>query len=74
MAPAVPLLAEPAISLQSDPAISHARRVFPYAAGAATSNARRRWIWIIWRWWWIEWRCLQAVQLLLVQLSGDVAD
>jgi len=37
------------------------------------SIARRRWIWIIWRWWWIDRRCLQAVQLLLVQLSGNVA-
>jgi hypothetical protein len=38
VAPAVPRLAEPAISLQSDPAISrHARRVLPYAAGAVTS-------------------------------------
>ena len=36
------------------------------------SIARRR-IWIIWRWWWIDRRCLQAVQLLSVQLSGDVA-
>jgi hypothetical protein len=35
------------------------------------SIARRRWI--IWRWWWIDRRCLQAVQLLSVQLSGDVA-
>ena len=37
-----------------------------------SSIARRR-IWIIWRWWWIDRRCLQAGQLLLVQLSGDIA-
>jgi len=37
------------------------------------SIARRRRIWIIWGWWWIDRRCLQAVQLLLVQLSGNVA-
>src|SRR5712671_4324793 len=36
------------------------------------SIARRRWI--IWRRWWIDRRCLQAVQLLSVQLSGDVAE
>jgi len=36
------------------------------------SIARRR-IWIIWRWWWVDRRCLQAGQLLLVQLSGDIA-
>ena len=35
------------------------------------SIARRRWI--IWRRWWIDRRCLRAVQLLSVQLSGDVA-
>src|SRR6267142_5952402 len=35
------------------------------------SISRRRWI--IWRRWWIDRRCLQAVQLLSVQLSGDVA-
>jgi hypothetical protein len=35
------------------------------------SIARRRWI--RWRRWWIDRRCLQAVQLLSVQLSGDVA-
>ena len=38
MATAVPRLAEPAISLRSDPVISgHARRVLSYAAGALTS-------------------------------------
>jgi hypothetical protein len=48
--------------------------VLPYAAGALTSfNSAAAVIWIIWRWWWIDRRCLQAVQLLLVQLSGDVA-
>jgi hypothetical protein len=35
------------------------------------SIARRRWI--IWKRRWVDRRCLQAVQLLLVQLSGDVA-
>ena len=38
MAPVVPRPAEPVISLQSGPVISrHARRLLPYAAGAATS-------------------------------------
>src|SRR5215831_2584826 len=36
------------------------------------TSVARWWIWIIWRWW-IDRRCLQAVKLLLVQLSGDVA-